>query len=638
MHSIFIEAESLKSLGGWVIDTASAEMIGSAYIMAHGMGFPVSDASGDIDIPSDGEYRVWALTRDWTAPWKVAEPKGKFEIHLDGAALDNVLGTNGSEWAWQLAGSIFLSRGRHTLSLHDLTGFNGRCDAIYITESIEAPLSDKASIAALRDSEIRDEETVYDLVVVGGGIAGICTAISAMRSGVSVALIHDRPVLGGCNSSEVRISMGGIINLPPYPNLGNVVRSISPIVGYPTVYDACCFEDDRKRLAFEVRENRPAAHKLYLNEIVTDVECEGNIIKSVVSLNAKTGKRTRISGRLFSDCSGDGIIARKSGCEVMYGREARNEFGESLAPMEHQQLVMGHSIRWYSEKRDDASFPDVDFGLTFTDESCLDCASGDWEQEAGFTKDTVSDIEYIRDFGLRAIYANWAFQKHHFKGKEKYKDLALKWVSPIGGKREGYRVKGDYILTQNDIEDKVIHPDATACLTWSIDMHFPEPTNQAEFGEAFRSFAYHRGIEKPYPVPYRCLYSKDVANLFLGGRIVSASHVAFASVRVMRTLGELGEVVGMASSVCKKHGCSPREVYTEHLDELKALLAAGVRIPDAFECKVESEEAYHFKDIGWWYLNTGKSDSPDDVEKFKRGVAALGIDHKYPMPKKWEKK
>ena len=208
----------------------------------------------------------------------------------------------------------------------------------------------------------------------------------------------------------------------------------------------------------------------------------------------------------------------------------------------------------------------------------------------------------------------------------------------IGGKREGYRVKGDYILTQNDIDEKRIHEDATACLTWSIDMHFPEPSNQGIFGEAFRSFAYHRGIEKPYPVPDRCLYSKDVRNLFLGGRLVSASHVAFSSVRVMRTLGELGEVVGMASSVCKKHGCSPREVYTEHLDEFKALLNAGIHFPDAFECAVESEEAYHFKDIGWWYLNTAKSDSPESIEKFKKGVEALGLEHKYPMPEKWNKK
>ena len=106
----------------------------------------------------------------------------------------------------------------------------------------------------------------------------------------------------------------------------------------------------------------------------------------------------------------------------------------------------------------------------------------------------------------------------------------------------------------------------------------------------------------------------------------------------MRTLGELGEVVGMASSICKKHGCTPREVYTCYLDELKALLTEGIHIPDAFECKVESEEAYHFKDIGWWYLNTASADCPEKIEKFKKGVAALGLTHKYKMPQKWKKR
>lgn len=643
MDCIFIEAESLNNHGGWVVDTASAETIGSAYLMAHGMGIPVDDAYGEIHIPSDGEYYVWALTRDWTALWSVAEPLGKFIIKLDGNDLSNTLGTNGSEWAWQLAGKRFLDQGNHTLALHDLTGFNGRCDAILVTNCADTPSSTKDGIEKLRQKynwkDIICDQAVYDLVVVGGGIAGICTALAAKRSGVSVALIHDRPMLGGCNSSEVRVCMGGMINLPPYRNLGNIVKSIAPIFGYPKEYRKECYEDDRKRFAFEVLEDEPAPHKLFFNEIVTEVELENGNIISVITTNARTGKKTRISGRLFSDCSGDGILARKSGCEIMYGRESKSEFGESLAPDEHQNLVMGHSIRWYSEECDcEVDFPDVDWGLSFTDESCLDCVSGDWEQETGFTRNMVSEIEYIRDYGLRAIFANWAFQKHHFKNKEKYKNRAIKWVSPIGGKREGYRVKGDYVLTQIDLEEKTYHEDATACITWSIDMHFPEPTNQLEFGEAFRSFAYHRGIEKPYPVPYRCLYSKDVDNLFLGGRLVSTSHVAFSAVRVMRTLGELGEVVGIASSVCKRYNCSPREVYTMHLDELKELLIKGVCIPDAFNCSVGGGESYHFKDIGWWYLHEGKSNSPESIEKFKRGVASLNLEHKYPMPEKWDKK
>lgn len=641
MNEIFIEAESFKNRGGWFLDTASMETLHSSYLMAHGMGMPVEDATTDFEIENDAEYFVWALTRDWTSVWNVENPAGKFKIKIDDNELECVLGTNGCEWAWQQAGCVRLKTGLHTVALHDITGFNGRCDAIYITVSAEVPDSDIDSLDELRKrlnwKQIDTENKKYDLVVVGGGIAGICTAISAIRSGVSVALINDRMLLGGCNSSEVRVCMGGMINLPPYSELGNIVKEIAPVMGNPSIYPAEYFEDNRKLFAFELPEGKKAEYKIFLGEAVTEVEQDENGISAVICTNTVTGRKTKILGKLFSDCSGDGILARRTGCEAMYGREAKSEFNESLAPENSQRLVMGHSIRWYTEKSDKYEpFPDIDWGLDFSDETCLNCTSGDWEQETGFARDMVNEIEYIRDYGLRAIYSNWAFQKYHFKHKEKFACLKLKWVSPMGGKRESYRIKGDYVITQNDIENKTYHSDGTACITWSIDMHFPEPTNAEKFGEAFRSFAYHRGIVEPYPVPYRCLYAKDVKNLFLGGRLVSASHIAFSAIRVMRTLGELGEVVGLASAICKRHGCLPREVYTEYLEELKALMKSGVPSPDAFACSVGCEEAYHFKDIGWWWLDRERAENPQYQEKFEKGVEALKLEHKYPTPKQWK--
>ena len=191
---------------------------------------------------------------------------------------------------------------------------------------------------------------------------------------------------------------------------------------------------------------------------------------------------------------------------------------------------------------------------------------------------------------------------------------------------------GDHILTQADLETPNVYDDATACITWSIDIHFPEPDNEARFGEAFRSFAYHRGIVKPYPVPYRCLYARDVRNLFLGGRDVSASHVAFSAIRVMRTLGTLGEAAGLAASVCTKHGAWPRDVYTDYLDEFKAAMTAGVPIPDSFNCGIGDEEAYHFKDLGWIHFHPYRCESENEREKIRRNVMALGMKHKYEEP------
>lgn len=633
MNSVFIEAESFEKLGGWVVDTASMEKNHSSYVMAHGMGVPVEDAVTNFEIEKSDRYYVWALTRDWTAVWNVEDPAGKFKIIVDGEPLEATLGTNGKEWAWQPAGAVDLSAGGHSIALHDLTGFNGRCDAVYITTEADVPNTD-----ALRNKQIKDCAKTFDLVVAGGGIAGVCTALAALRSGVSVALINDRGVLGGCNSSEVRVCQGGQIHIPPYPKLGNVVKEIAPVVGYPSVYEKAYFEDDRKRFAFEVKEGRKADHQLFLNYAVTDVERDGKRVTAVICTNTLTGEKMRIKGTLFSDCSGDGVVARKMGCQTMYGREAADVFGETLAPKEHQKLVMGQSIRWYTEQTDNpVDFPKIDWNLKFDEESCLNCTSGDWEQETGFTKDMVTDAEYIRDFGLRAIYSNWSYQKHFFGEKDRFANLKLKWVSPIGGKREGCRVVGDYILTQRDLEEKPYHDDATAAITWSIDMHFPEPGNMEQFGEAFRSFAYHRGIVTPYPVPYRCLYARDADNLFIGGRLVSTSHVAFSAVRVMRTLGQLGEVVGLASAVCKKYGCTPRQVYTEHLADLIESMEKGVESPDPFAWECADEETYHFKDSGWWWLNLAKAQHPEEIEEFKKGVAFLGLEHKYPMPEKWDR-
>ena len=641
MAEIFLEAESFLHLGGWTVDTQSMEVIGSSYLMAHGMGRPVADAETFFHVEREGEYKIYALTRDWTKQWNVKDPAGQFKVWIDDVDFGNVLGVASKEWKWQYCGKKFLLKGRHRMALRDLTGFNGRCDALYLTDAERTPSDSRADIEKLRKrlnyKEIVDFEEAFDLIVAGGGIAGICTALGAVWSGVNTLLIHDRGILGGCNSSEVRVCLGGKSNLPPFDKIGDVVRMVSPIMTTPFVYKKEYFEDHRKLAAFEAIEKTCAyqrgKHLVRRNESVTDAEVVDGKIVSVVTTNTLTGKKTRYRAKLFSDCTGDAVLSRKAGCSVMYGRDARETFQESLAPSEHQNLVMGQSIRWYSEESGrETEFPDLDWGLKFDDDTCLDVMDGDWEQETGFSRNMVFETEYIRDYGLRAIYSNWSYQKNHFKHKDKYKNRSLAWVSALGGKREGYRVVGDYIATQNDIENFAVFPDSTASATWSIDMHFPEQNNLEMFHEAFRSFAYHRGIRKPYRVPYRCLYAKDADNLFLGGRIISTSHIALSVLRVMRTLGQLGEVVGIAAGVCKKYGCLPRQVYANHLDELIGELKNGVKIGDAFECDVGSEEGYHFKDFGWVYLDPDHPKITEPLpEKVKKCIRAVKIEHKYPL-------
>lgn len=638
-EEIFIEAESFPIKGGWVIDQQSMPVIHSAYLMAHGMGVPVENAKTTFNVNNGGKYYVWCLTHDWTKIWNVKKSAGIFNIIIDGQKLSNTLGTNGYEWGWQLAGEIELDKAEHTMELSDLTGFNARCDAIYLTNQNTIPSDNIADIDQMRKrlsyKEIKECEKEYDLVVVGGGIAGICVALSALNSGVDALIINDRPVLGGCNSSEIKICMGGQIKNPPYEKLGDLVKVISPVFGDPSRYDEKYYEDERKLFAFDFFEN-----SVMLNEHITEVEKSGDRITAVVCTNIATGAKTKIKSKYFADCSGDAVLARLSGASMMYGKESKSEFGELLGQEEHKNIVMGHSIRWCTEDLGkETKFPEIDWNLEFNDENYLNCVSGDWEQETGFTRNMIDEIEYIRDYGLRAIYSNWSFQKNKCKDKERFKNYKLKWVSYLGGKRESYRVVGDYILTENDLDAKTSYDDGTAGITWGVDIHLPETLNEKEFGEAFRSFAYHRGMPKICNVPYRCLYSKDIKNLFLGGRIISTSHIAFSAVRVMRTLGMLGEVVGMAASLCKKFDCMPRDIYKNHLDDLKKAMENGVYIEDAFAWgEINDNEKYHFRDIGWWNLRdkTTTHNTPEAKKKFRTCINEWKIKHKHEMPEDWK--
>jgi hypothetical protein len=206
---------------------------------------------------------------------------------------------------------------------------------------------------------------------------------------------------------------------------------------------------------------------------------------------------------------------------------------------------------------------------------------GEWTWETGMNFDQIKDFERIRDYGLLVVYSNWSFLKNHSSMKNDYKNRKLEWVAYIAGKRESRRLLGDFILKEQDITGYVVYPDASAPTTWTIDLHYPDPKNTEHFPDKeFKSIAVHKQIH-PYPIPYRCFYSRNVDNLFMAGRNISVTHVALGTVRVMRTTGLMGEVVGMAASVAAKHNTDPRGVYQNHLDELKALMEKGVGKYDA---------------------------------------------------------
>ena len=575
---LFVEAESFTHKGGWVVDQQFMDLMGSSYLLAHGMGEPVEDAWTEVSFPETGTYYVYVRTYNWTSPWKDGEGPGKFSLSVGNKKLVSPLGAEGSEWMWQSAGKVSVKNQRMVVKLHDLTGFDGRCDAIYFTTEAEnMPPADVKSLDTFRRKALRlpDQPALagqYDLVVVGAGIAGMSAAVSAARLGCKVALINDRPVVGGNNSSEIRVHLGGRIEVGPYKELGNLQKEFGPTRSgnaQPAEY-----YEDQKKLDWLKNEKNIT---LFLNCRAIGVTKKDNHITSVITKHIESGEELEFKAPLFSDCTGDGTIGYLAGADYRMGRESREEFGENTAPEKADKMTMGASVQWYSvDNKKPSAFPYFNYGVEFNEENSEKVMMGEWTWETGMNFDQIKDFERIRDYGLLVVYSNWSYLKNRMKENTQYRDRKLGWVAYVSGKRESRRLIGDYILKEDDLRKYVTHEDGTAATTWSIDLHYPDPDNTKNFpGQEFKSIAKHINIY-PYPIPYRCLYSRNIDNLFMAGRNISVTHVALGTVRVMRTTGMMGEVVGMATSICKKYGVSPRDVYRSYLEELKILLEAGI--------------------------------------------------------------
>ena len=581
-RGIFLEAESFEHPGGWVIDQQFMDEMGSPYLLAHGMGIPVENAYAHITLPHRGIWYIYVRTYNWTSPWYNDKGPGAYEVMVDGKAVSDELGTTGDTWLWQPAGHFHAEEREVCIELHDLTGFDGRCDALWITNREgDLPPTGIESLQAFRRKALKlpnqtPIEKGYDLVVCGGGTAGISAAVAAARLGCRVALINDRPVLGGNNSSEIRVHTSGHINVGPYPRLGDLQREFNPRRG-GNAQPADYYEDQRKQAFVDAEENIT----LYAGWHVSEVVMQGSHIQGVVCRDIVSGQEKQIEGTLFADCTGDGAVGFLAGADYRMGRESRDEFGEPRAPEQADSMTLGASVMWYSqEQADETSFPEFSYGITFTDESCEPITMGEWTWETGMYEDKTSHFERVRDYGMLVVYSNWSWLKNHYTGNHDFSHRSLGWVAYVAGKRESRRLMGDYILKQTDITHYALQEDGTCATSWPMDLHFPDPKNSQHFpGKEFKAININTDIH-PYPIPYRCLYSRNIGNLFMAGRDISVSHIVHGSIRVMRTTGMMGEVVGMAASICKQHDALPRDIYLHHFGELQALMRQGVGKPD----------------------------------------------------------
>lgn len=588
-QTIWVEAESFTNKGGWKVDGQFIDQMGSSYLLAHGSGHRVEDASTKIDVASKGNYQVWVRTRNWNAPWDAKQAPGIFQLMINGIAVGDTLGKFPSYWGWIKAGDVNIVTDNITLALHDLTGFAGRCDAIVLTQDKMFSLPDGGKeLLTLRKKMNGSEHAMfkgqYDLVVVGGGVAGMCAAISASRMGLKTALIHNRPLVGGNNSPEINVTILGGFNLPPYKAIGNIISELGN-----------AFTNQARILSILKKEVNLT---LFLNTHANDVEMDGLKIRAITASNIETNEVIRLEAKLFADCTGDGNVGYMAGADYYMGRELRSDYGESLAPEIPNKLGFGSTLKWQSKDMGSPqSFPLTPWAVQFSETTVQYTTQHNWDWETGFRYNQIDDFEYIRDYALRVIYGNWSYIKNASIKKAEYENLALPNVSYVPGKRESRRLLGDVILTQNDVEGKwKDFNDGCVKATYSIDQHFPQPENTLYFpGEEFRSVMKHnmnplgvsihvlnpKDVNEPYMIPYRCLYSRNINNLFMAGRNVSATRIAMASLRVQGTTGMMGEVIGLAAFICEKNNCTPRQVYHLHLDELKRNLEAGVPLENA---------------------------------------------------------
>lgn len=415
------------------------------------------------------------------------------------------------------------------------------------------------------NSKLSLETHSADVCVIGGGMAGLIAAVSAARRGASVILIHDRPVLGGNASSEIRMWICGAHNhketgLLEEIMLRNLERNPQ---GLYSVWDSVLFEFGKMTPGLST----------FLNSTVNDARMEDGRIVSVDAWEMPTQTWRRIQAKLFIDCSGDSILAPLSGADTRHGREAREEFGESLAPRQADLKTMGNTILLQLEETPEPqTFTPPRWAYTFDNESNLPGRVGNglgdnfWWLELGGLQNTIADAEDIRDELVKAAWGVWDYMKNRGPQAEKLANWRLRWLGALPGKRENRRYLGDHIMTQHDIEAEGRFDDLVAYGGWSMDDHHP-----AGLYYPGKPTMFHKA-PSPYGIPFRALYSRNVPNLLCAGRNISATHCAMSSTRVMATCALMGQAVGTAAALCVERGLEPRGVTGNHMKELQRRL------------------------------------------------------------------
>ncbi|WP_165748694.1 FAD-dependent oxidoreductase [Cellulophaga sp. Z1A5H] len=424
----------------------------------------------------------------------------------------------------------------------------------------------------MRANPLRKKIVEFDVVVIGGGAAGICAAVSAARNGSKTILVQDRPVLGGNASSEIRVHLNGVNHLKnglPERETGIIEELLllnrfqNPQESF-TVWDHVLYD-------FVTREPNL---ELLLNTSAMRAEMKDGKIASAICWQLTTEMEYTINGKIFIDCSGDGLLAATSGALYRTGREASSEFNEKYAPEQADGWQMGATVLLSSKDMGKPMpFSPPSFTLKYEAEKShkgrklKPFVEGFWWVELGSEDDIIADYEENRHKLMGYAYGVWDYVKNSGKFPEA-ENYALDWVCSLPGKRESRRFMGDYILSEGDMLGNKQFDDAVAYGGWSLDEHNPGGIENLSEPPSY----FHEKFAEVYQIPFRCLYSKNISNLLFAGRNISQTHIALSSSRIMATCALEGQAVGTAASICIKKGVLPRNITDSYINELQEQL------------------------------------------------------------------
>lgn len=428
----------------------------------------------------------------------------------------------------------------------------------------------------------REIVETYDVAVMGGGISGICAAVAAARNGARTVLVQDRPVLGGNASSEMRVILNGAYCLDNKFKINRetgIVEELQLENCYFNPQDSWSMWDN---VLYNYVVKQPGL-TLKLNTSVMEAVMDGRRIVAAKCRQLLSETNLTVKADIFIDCTGDGVLAADAGAEYRTGRESRHEFGESYAPEKSDGWVMGDGLLLYARNMGKpVKFTAPEYAIKYDPSKYRiqrrkinDLYVGYWWVELGSDFDVIADREKNAAKLKAYLYGVWDYIKNSGNYPEA-ENLALDWMGSLPAPRESRRFMGDYILTQNDILSLKDFDDAVAYGGWSLDEHCPGGIENYNDPPSY----FHEYCKDIYQIPYRCLYSRNIDNLFFAGRNVSVTHIALSSTRVMATCGLMGQAVGTAAAMCVGKSIFPRDIYENHIDELQEkLLKDDVFIP-----------------------------------------------------------